>query len=38
MGCVDEDGNQENKTEISVPEKNADEELNDSESYEISKN
>ena len=38
MGGIDEDGNQENKAVISVPLKNADEELNDSESYETSKN
>ena len=37
MGCLDEDGNQENKAVISVPVKNSDEELNDSDSYETSK-
>ena len=37
MGGIDEDGNQANKTVISVPVKNADEELDNSESYESSK-
>ena len=38
MGCIDEDGNQENKTMISVPVKNAAKKLDNAESYEISKN
>ena len=37
IGYLYKDGNQENKTVISVPLKNADEELNDFESYESSK-
>ena len=37
MGGIDEDGNQADKTVISMPVKNADEELNNSESYESSK-
>ena len=37
LGGIDEDGNQADKTVISVPVKNADEELNNSESYESSK-